>query len=281
MSDVEFDFGDDSVAGSYDDVLVPMLFEPWAARLVEDNQPWEGQHVVDLATGTGIVARALVDEVGQQGRVTGVDLNGAMLARARKRCEGLEGTVEFMEGPAYPLDLPDGCADTVVCQQGFQFFPDKPAAAREIYRVLKPGGRAIVATWRPVSECEFFGAICGALVEIGKAEVTEAMRVPFDFMPAEELAASFRAAGFAAVRVEQLAQDLVMEGGNREALGAAYATPIGPSLRDFSEELQDAFGAALTRRLDGLSGGETTMGSMVSDMLTTAKPAESAEGQTA
>ena len=89
----EFSFGGDSVASAYDNALVPILFEPWAARLVEEHRPWEGQRVLDLATGTGIVAQLLAEEVGPGGKVLVTDINGEMLALARKRCAGHNSTV--------------------------------------------------------------------------------------------------------------------------------------------------------------------------------------------
>ena len=78
-----FTFGDNSVASAYDDVLVPALFRPWAVRLVEEHpQWWEGRCVLDLATGTGVVAQLLADQVGPEGRVIGTDINGEMLSIA-------------------------------------------------------------------------------------------------------------------------------------------------------------------------------------------------------
>ncbi|NIU07695.1 MAG: hypothetical protein GWN81_02260, partial [Phycisphaerae bacterium] len=57
----EFSFGDDAVAESYDDVLVPILFEPWAELLVDEHQPWAGKKILDMATGTGILAQILAE----------------------------------------------------------------------------------------------------------------------------------------------------------------------------------------------------------------------------
>ena len=121
----EFSFGDNSVASAYDNVLVRYLFEPWAVRLIEENQPWEGRRVLDLATGTGIVAQQLAGQVGPGGNVIGIDINSEMLALARKRCADLNSVVKFIECSAHPLDIPSNSIDVVVCQQGFQFFPDK------------------------------------------------------------------------------------------------------------------------------------------------------------
>jgi len=268
----EFSFGDNSVASAYDNVLVRYLFKPWALRLVEDNQPWEGRRVLDIATGTGIVAQQLARQVGPGGNVIGTDINGEMLALAMKRCADSTPAVRFIECPAHPLDIPDNSIDFVVCQQGFQFFPDKLAAAKEIYRVLSDGGKVIATTWQPVTECEYFGAICDALNSIGEPELADMMRVPFDFMPESDLTAAFEAAGFEDVLLRQQEQELVIDGGVTDAIQVAYSTPIGPKLNALPNERQDQFRKALNKILHELCNGRNTMGRMVSNVLSADKP---------
>jgi SAM-dependent methyltransferase len=248
-----------------------LLFEPWAVRLVEDYQPWEGRHVLDLATGTGIVAQQLAGKVGPSGSVIGADINAEMLALAKKRCADSTPAVRFIECPAHPLDIPDSSIDIVVCQQGFQFFPDKLAAALEIYRVLRDGGKVIASTWLPVADCEYFGAICDALNSIGEPELADMMRVPFDFMPESELTAPFEAAGFINVLIRQQEQDFVIDGGVTEAVDVAYSTPIGPKLRALPDERQDQFRKTFSELLHKLSDGGNTMGRMVSNVLSADK----------
>jgi ubiquinone/menaquinone biosynthesis C-methylase UbiE len=268
----EFSFGDNSVASAYDNVLVRLLFEPWAVRLVEDYQPWEGRHVLDLATGTGIVAQLLAGQVGSGGKVLGTDINSEMLALARKRCADLTPAVRFIECPAHPLEISNTSIDFVVCQQGFQFFPDKLAAAREIYRVLRDGGKVIATTWQPVTECQYFKTICDALNEIGEPEMSDLMRVPFDFMPESEITAHFESAGFVNVQLRQQEQDLVIDGGVTNAVEIAYSTPIGPKLRALPDERQDQFRKTFSELLHKLSDGGNTMGRMVSNVLSADKP---------
>ncbi len=267
----EFSFGDASVASAYDDGLVPVLFKPWAARLVEEYRPWRGRRVLDLATGTGIVAQLLAGQVGSTGKVLGTDINGEMLALARKRCAGLTPAVEFVKCTAHPLEISSDSIDIVTCQQGFQFFPDRRAAAREIYRVLCDGGRIIATTWQPVAECQFFGTICNALKTIGEPGLSNMMRVPFDAMPESELTDHFISAGFANVRLERQEQDLVMCGGITHAIEVAYSTPIGPELRAFPDERKVEFENTLTGLLHELSDDGTTMGRMVSNVLSAEK----------
>jgi ubiquinone/menaquinone biosynthesis C-methylase UbiE len=267
-----FSFSGTSVADAYDDILVPALFEPWAVRLVEGYPPWEDHSVLDLATGTGIVARLLAERVGPKGKVMGVDINSEMLSLANKRCAGVTPAVDFIESPAHPLDVSDGAVGVIVCQQGFQFFPDKRAAAGEMYRVLQDGGRVIVSTWRPVTECEFFGVICNALSAIKESEIADMMRVPFDFMPESELALHFESAGFVNVEVKRQEQDLAFSGGIKHAVEAAYSTPIAPKLRALPEQKQVLFQKTITELLSDLSDDGLTMGLMVSNVLSGKKP---------
>jgi len=262
----EFSFGHRPVAGAYNTVLVPVLFEPWAIKLVQENGSWEGMHVLDLATGTGIVAEQLKKEVGANGKVIGADINNQMLEFAKERVPG----VEFIECSAESLTLATGSVDAVVCQQGFQFFPDKLAAAKEVYRVLRPQGKVIVTTWRPVKECEFFGSICKALEAMGEQEIANLMRVPFDFMPVAELQNTFEQAGFKDISISQQKKDLIVN--NKEhSVEVAYATPIGPKLRELSEEKQKEFKVNLLKEVETLSNDDQTMGRMVTNVLTAGK----------
>ncbi len=267
----EFSFGDDSVASSYDDVLVPILFEPWAVTLVDGHQPWAGKRILDLATGTGILAQLLAEHAGPDGSVVGSDVNGEMLGRARARCEGSKHSVNFVEAPAESLRMPHESFDVVVCQQGFQFFSNKDDAAAEIHRVLRSAGTTVVTTWRPVSECHFFGAICSALESVGELDISQMMRLPFDFFSEDDLVSHFERAGFDNVQVTQKQTDLVMHGGVAHAVRAAYSTPIGPRLTSLPEGRQSRFREVLSELIENLSEDGVTIGQMASNVLTAEK----------
>jgi ubiquinone/menaquinone biosynthesis C-methylase UbiE len=269
----EFSFGDDSIARAYDNLLVPHLFEPWASRVIEENQPWDGLHVLDLATGTGIVANLLAKHVGSEGKVSAIDINSQMLALARERSIRLDSEVVFIECSAHSLNIPSDSIDVVICQQGFQFFPNKEDCTREIRRVLRDKGKFIATTWRSVAECQFFGVICDALDAIGKTEISEMMRVPFDYMSASELAAPFEANGFVNVLVSQQEQDLVIDGGESRAIDLAYATPIGPALRALPDGLEEQFKRNFDQKINILSPDGLTLGRMVTNVLTANKQA--------
>ncbi|MGH2893801.1 MAG: methyltransferase domain-containing protein [Solirubrobacteraceae bacterium] len=105
-----------------------------------------GDRVLDVASGTGVVARAARDRVGPEGRVTGLDINPAMLAVARAESPG----VDFVQGSALALPFDDAGFDVVLCQLGLQFFPDRAAALAHMHRVLVDGGRLGVSVFGPI-----------------------------------------------------------------------------------------------------------------------------------
>ena len=267
----EFNFADNSVASAYDSVLVPILFKPWADRLVKEFGPWDGQRVLDLATGTGIVAQQLAGQVGSSGKVLAADISGEMLAIAMQRCADLTPAVEFIECPAQALAIPDATIDSVVCEQGFQFFPDKPAAAQDIYRVMRGGGTLVATIWRPLEECQIIKAVCDALDTIGETDIADNMRIPFASLHGPALAEPFEAAGFVDVQIQRQQQDLILSG-IEHAMQVAYATPIGPQLRALPDDRQDLFRKTLTNLLNDLSDDGSTMGYMATSVLSAQKP---------
>jgi ubiquinone/menaquinone biosynthesis C-methylase UbiE len=133
----------------YERVLVAPLFRPFAEQLVSRVAPARADIVIDVACGTGIVARVVRERLGPEARIVGVDLAPAMLAVARS----VDPTIDWREGNAVSLPVTADEQFTVLtCHQGLQFMPDKAAALREMRRVLAPGGRAVIATWRSLED---------------------------------------------------------------------------------------------------------------------------------
>lgn len=268
----EINFDNQSVAGQYDSLMVPVVFEPWALELVAELDDWEGKTVLDLATGTGVVAKELGGKVGPSGQVTGLDLNEAMLHFARLRCADSPAPTTFIEGSAQSLELPGESIDRIVCQQGYQFFPEKAAATAEMFRVLRPGGQVLVSCWCPVDECDLMAKVCEALEFIEEPGLAQMMQIPFNFMPASELTSLFGYAGFSEIQVRRAEKSLKLPGGVAQGLEIAFGSPISPSLKALSEEKQAAFREDLTARLETLSSGSEAMGNMASQILTARKP---------
>jgi ubiquinone/menaquinone biosynthesis C-methylase UbiE len=133
----------------YERFLVAPLFRPFAQDLLDRAGLTENDWVLDVACGTGIVARLAQETVRDRGRVVGIDASRAMLAMAR----GVAPAIDWREGDAARLPVGnEETFDLVACHQGLQFFGDKPAALREMRRVLAPRGRVALGVWRAVGE---------------------------------------------------------------------------------------------------------------------------------
>jgi len=137
----------DNAAENYEQYFVPVIGRPFAVDLVADAALQPGERVLDVACGTGIVARLAAERVGPTGQVSGLDVNAAMLGVARSLPSGVP--IKWYETSAESVPLPDGAFDVVFCQLGLQFMADKAAALREMRRMLAPGGRVYISTPMP------------------------------------------------------------------------------------------------------------------------------------
>lgn len=139
----------DSVAGRYDlmnDLMSFGLHRLWKRFAVDLVNPRAGQRVLDLAGGTGDLARLMVRRVAPGGSVVVADINEQMLERGRRRLadDGIAGAAEFVLADAESLPFPDRSFDAVTIAFGLRNVTDKDAALAEMYRVLRPGGCALV-----------------------------------------------------------------------------------------------------------------------------------------
>jgi ubiquinone/menaquinone biosynthesis C-methylase UbiE len=195
-----------NAAEVYERQHVPAMFAPWAPTLLDLAGVQPGERVLDVACGTGVVARLAAARVGSGGRVVGLDVNAAMLAVARS-LPAVEGSpTEWLESSALEIPLPDATFDVVLCQQGLQQFPDRPAALREMRRVLAGGGRLAASVWSRIEGSPGMAALVEALERHVGIEAANNRRAPFALGDADELRGLLAGAGFRDVRVRTLAE---------------------------------------------------------------------------
>jgi SAM-dependent methyltransferase len=154
----------------YQNIFVPAAVEEWVPRVLALAKPEPGEKVLDVACGTGVLTRAAAKAVGQKGSVIGLDLSPDMLNLARNQSNGQFPTIEWREGNAQDLPFENQAFDIVFCELGFMFFPDRAAALKEIWRVLKPGGRMGIMVWGALEHCPGQVAILQAWTKLVSPE---------------------------------------------------------------------------------------------------------------
>ena len=225
---------------SYERYQVPSVFEPLARMFVQRIALRPGQRVLDVACGTGILARQIAPILGPAGSIVSVDLNSKMLDVARKHTPTGGAPVEWRQGDAASLPCPDADFDIVLCQQGLQFFPDKLGALREMYRVLKPGGILGICVWRAIEHSPCHLAISDALRRHVSAAIAQRFEAPFKFGDPEVLHQAMVSAGLRDIDIQvgTIMRRLLPP---KESIpGLLASTPVGPDIAALEEATRDA-----------------------------------------
>jgi ubiquinone/menaquinone biosynthesis C-methylase UbiE len=250
---MESSAADRSAAQAYERFLLPYIFQPWAKRAMAWAAPAEGEHVLDVACGTGIGARIAARAVGPYGKVVGVDLDAGMLATAQEKLRGAGAPTEWHCASALEMPLQRESFDLCLCLQGLQFFPDRARGLSEMQRVLKPGGRLVITVWASIDRNPGNLAIYQAMEKQGID--TSSPRKGFSLSDPHELHQLAERAAFHAVEVHE-----------EENVG------VFPSIRHFVEGM--AFGAPYTRRVLG-ELPQAARARCIEDAIEILKPLES------
>jgi SAM-dependent methyltransferase len=184
-----------SIPRLYETHLVPLIFEPYAADIVERLRAKPPARLLEIAAGTGVVTRALSAALGKDVSIVATDLNQAMLDQAA--AIGTAGPVEWRQADAMNLPFPDSSFDAVVCQFGVMFFPDRARAYAEVRRVLKPGGVFIFNVWDRIAENEFADVITTALEKVFPDDPPRFLpRTPYGYYERPVIERDLAAGGF-------------------------------------------------------------------------------------
>lgn len=216
------------------------------ARMLALSDPRPGEHVLELACGTGGLGLAAAERVGPGGEVVLSDVAAEMtaIAAARAAARGV-GNVSTAQLDLERIDQPDESYDVVLCREGLMFAPAPERAAREILRVLRPGGRVAVAVWGPRERNPWLGVVMDVVgAQIGRPVPPPGVPGPFALSDSERLASLLADAGFADVEVTELAVPLrAASFGDWWVRTSALAGPLATILRSMPEEARDALRA--------------------------------------
>lgn len=250
-------FSVSSVPEGYERHLAPVLFEPWAEILLDVVGVQPGDQVLDVASGTGVVARLAAGRAGATGRVVASDVSGTMLAQAAALPQPVDGApIEYVEASATELPLDGDGFDVVLCQQGMQFFANRRAAAGEMLRVLRPGGRLGLSVWVAGRALEPFDHYIDVLAAAG---VEPPFPGAFDGetfkMSPREVEAVLEGAGFSSLDVHTIEHEVLWPDGDSAARGI-LGTPFAPLLDHLPPHRRDALQAELLARFKPPGSGD-------------------------
>ena len=235
----------------YQRYLVPAITAKWAEDLVHRARLRGGEDVLDVACGTGVVARLAASKVAS-GHVTGLDLNAGMLAVARGVLN--EGAaVDWMEGSALDLPFPSGRFDAVLCQLGLQFFPDQPRALREMRRVVRERGRIALSVYSAIDRTPGANAFVSALDEVLGPEASRIKRGEHSFANPSQLEKLLDDAGFGTVDVQTVVQTISFPSVRDYVRFQLLATPMTILLKDKIEPERQAIISSVASRAAALS----------------------------
>ena len=234
---------------NYERYQVPSLFGPMAELFLTEVSLQAGDRVLDIACGTGIVARLAARRVGPSGHVTGVDLNPGMLKMAEENTPTDGAPVDWREGDAGELPCEDGYYHTVVCQQGLQFFPDQPKSLQEMHRVLLPQGHLAICSWASIDVNPFNQVISAALGRHVSEDAASRILAPFSLGDAKVLSKLITNAGFHDVDIQTKVLNRDMLPPEESIPGYLAATPVAADVLALTEETRSALVSDITEGL--------------------------------
>ena len=259
MKDMEVRFTG-SVPASYDQLMVPLLFRPYAEELARRAKRVGAKHILETAAGTGAVTQALHDAL-PDAEIVATDLNPPMLEVATQRVQS--PNVRFQPADAQALPFDEGSFDLVVCQFGAMFFPDKVLGHSEARRVLREGGSYLLAIWDRIDRNPMSEAAQQALIDLFPEDPPLFMQEgPFGYHDRGAIERDLRAAGFTNMKIETVELRSRAPSSEEAARALCYGTPMGMEVEDRAPGTLDrAFERvkAGLARFDGPDGANAPM----------------------
>jgi SAM-dependent methyltransferase len=259
MKEMEVRFAG-SVPASYDELMVPLLFHPYAQELARRAKALAPRRILETAAGTGAVTEAVHDAL-PDAEIVATDLNPPMLAVAEQRVRA--ANVRFQAADAQALPFDDGSFDLAICQFGAMFFPDKVLAHRQARRVLRDGGSYLLAIWDRIERNPMSDVAQQALIDLFPDDPPLFMREgPFGYHDPAAIERDLGQAGFADVRIDTVELRSRAASSEEAARALCYGTPMGVEVEDrASGTLDRAFENVRSglRAFDGPDGFDAPM----------------------
>jgi ubiquinone/menaquinone biosynthesis C-methylase UbiE len=249
-----------SVPGRYDQLMVPLFFRPYAEELARRAAAFGPSRILETAAGTGVVTEALHRAL-PRAEIIATDLNQPMLEIASERL--LSDDICFVTADAQHLPFDAGGFDLVVCQFGSMFFPDKVRGHAEARRVLKDGGRYLLAIWDRIERNPLSDAAQQALIDFFPNDPPLFMREgPFGYHDPRRIEQDLHEAGFGSIEIETVEKRSRSPSAHDAATALCYGTPMGVEVDEREPGSLDRVFIAVEhalRRFEGPDGIDAPM----------------------
>jgi ubiquinone/menaquinone biosynthesis C-methylase UbiE len=258
-----------SIPANYDRQMVPMLFAPYAADVAERAGQFAPRAILETAGGTGVVTQALHEALPET-NIVATDLNPAMLAVASDRLRS--DKVRFQAADAQDLPFDDQCFDLIVCQFGIMFYPDKRAANREAFRVLRPGGRYLLVIWDALDKNPVANAVNDVVASLFPNDPPAFFaRIPHGYSDLEVVTADLVAAGFDDLEFETIAHRSRAPSAFDAAVGMCQGSPLRSEIEARDRSALDRATEASARALQQFEGPDGLDAPMSAHLVTATK----------
>jgi ubiquinone/menaquinone biosynthesis C-methylase UbiE len=260
-----------SIPKFYDTLMVPMIFEAYAAHVAGLVAALAPSSVLETAAGSGVVTRALAPRLGPAARYVVTDLNQPMLDYAAAR-QGTDGRIQWRQADALDLPFDDASFDVVCCQFGAMFFPDRVAGYAEARRVLRPRGRLVFSVWDRIEENAFADDVTNAVAAMFPHDPPRFLaRTPHGYHDVARIREELRRAGFADIEIETRAEMSRAPSARHVATAYCQGTPLRNEIEARDASLLQLATDRATETIAGRHGQGPVAGKIQAHVIVAAK----------
>ncbi len=220
---------------AYEKYIVPAYTGAWAKEIVNRACLNKGEKILDVACGSGLVARTAANEMGNGDLVNGVDINEVMIKKARQ----IDKSISWYNSDVTDMPFADGSFDVIFCQQGLQYFPDSSLALREMNRVLVENGHILASVWRPIKYSPFYESLCKVLEKYVNAKAASMLSGAFSLGDYGKLKTLFATAGFNSVNINIVVKQMSYSPLEEFVMGGMVASPFYKDIMEMPESKRE------------------------------------------
>ncbi len=220
---------------AYEKYIVPAYTGAWAKEIVNRACLGVGEKILDVACGTGLVARTASEKQNSSDLIYGIDVNEVMVKKARE----IEANINWHHSDVTDMPFPDNKFDVIFCQQGLQYFPDSSLALKEMKRVLIENGRILLSVWRPIEYSPFYESLCKVLEKYINAKAASMLSGAFSFGDDKKLKTIFANAGFSSININIVVKQMSYSPFEEFVMGGIMATPFFKDIQQMQKSKRE------------------------------------------